>query len=298
MKYGKLTKVPGILLAFILLIACSSIQGISQGVTISPPTATLAQNSVTQTVVMTQSPLPQITVKVYDSEVFCSTDNEDARKAYNDALGNEDLGKFDEAEQLYRRAIEIDPNYCDAMDNLGKLLRQQGRIDEAIDWYKQSLEILPDNTVAIQNLASAYLFQGKWEEAIQEYERLTEIAPENPEGFYGLGTTYLNLQQPEKAVEFLETADTLYDKIGSPYVVDTRYYLGIANYMQKDCTKAIDYLEQVYPQFVDDGGVNYILGGCYLLIDSPDIETAKIYILKAQELGVEIPSEILLIIGE
>ena len=41
------------------------------------------------------------------------------------------LGELGEAEMSYRRAIDVDPDYAAAHNDLGKLLQQQGRLDEA-----------------------------------------------------------------------------------------------------------------------------------------------------------------------
>jgi len=57
-------------------------------------------------------------------------------------------GKPAEAMQEYQKAIELDANYCDAMDNLGQLLRSQGELDEAIYWYKRSINLVPGNRAA------------------------------------------------------------------------------------------------------------------------------------------------------
>ena len=52
------------------------------------------------------------------------------------------MGKnqLQEAEPLLRKAIELDPKYCDAMDNLGVVLRRLGNIEQAIEWYKRSIQ--------------------------------------------------------------------------------------------------------------------------------------------------------------
>jgi len=92
--------------------------------------------------------------------------------------------------QEYQKAIELDANYCDAMDNLGQLLRSQGELDEAIYWYKRSINLVPGNRAAHTDLAVAYRFQGKFDAAISEYQIVLKMNPRDPEGYYGLGTVY------------------------------------------------------------------------------------------------------------
>jgi tetratricopeptide (TPR) repeat protein len=225
-------------------------------------------------------------------EIFCPTDSDPARQAFNDGKDFADQGQPDKAELAYRQAIELDAGYCDAYDNLGLILRRQGRVDEAIELYLQSLEILPTNEVALQNLGLAYRLQGKFEEAQAAYQRLIDANPDNPEGHFGLGSVYIYLDQPDRAIPSLERAEALYRQYDSPYVADAHYYLGYAYFLQQDCRPAIDYLEPIYSEMSEDPGINYFLGICYLGIEPQDVERAKTYLQKAQALGIEIPQEV------
>lgn len=258
-----------------------------------PPTST-------PTLTATEEPIqsPVATIKYSEVEIFCPSENDQAVKAYGEANDLKDQGKYSEAEQLYLKAIELDPGYCDAMDNLGQMLRMQDRLDEAKNWYLKSLEIKPDNIVALQNLAIVYQLQGEIDQAIEVYQKLLEIAPENPEGYYGLGNIFFRQDQFEKAFEYLEQAEKLYIQQGSPYVSDAQHILGYAHYYLQNYVKAKEYLQTIYEQYAEDGGINYVLGICYLLDQPVDVDKARQYILKAQELGIEVPAEVLEAIGE
>ncbi len=246
----------------------------------------------------TPKPVSTSLFRMEGEDIFCSSENAEAKKLYNDAGVLKQKGNFAEAEKLYEEAIKLDPNYCDAMDNLGQLLRQQNKIEEAIGWYKKSLEIKPDNTVALQNLALAYNIQGQTQKSIETYEKLTEVAPNNPEGFFGLGTIYFRLEQPEKAIPYFETAETLYKREASPYVADAQYYLGFSYLLLEDCANVTKYFVPIYSQFSTDGGINYGLGVCYLQLDPNNPDKAREFILKAKEAGIQIPPEIMKAIGE
>lgn len=266
-----------VLIVLLVISACSTLES----------NATSSPDSIGPS--MTSTPF----VKLQNRDVFCPSENEDAQNFYNDASILKERGDFDGAEELYLKAIELDPNYCDAMDNMGQLLRQQNNIDEAIKWYTKSLEIMPENTVALQNLAVAYQLQGATEKAIEQYEKLVEVAPENPEGHFGLGNIYYYLKQPEKAIPYFETAEKLYDQNASPYLADAQYYLGFSYFMNQDCISARKYLEPIYAQFSEDGGTNYVLGLCFLAAEPTNKELAREYVLKAQALGMTIPGDIL-----
>ncbi len=225
-------------------------------------------------------------------DMLCSSDIPAAEEAYNRAWDSFDRGDLDQAEQLYGKAIELDPGFCDAMDNLGLLLRQEGRLDEAISWYKASLEVLPSNATALQNLAGAYQVRGDTQNAINSFEALIELDPQNPEGYYGLGNLYSHLGRAPDSVPYLETALQLYDNPGSPRALDAHYLLGLALYTTEDCLNAVPHLEAGYDHFEEDPDVNYALGYCYLTPEFNDTESARVFLKKAESLGVDIPSEL------
>ena len=80
-------------------------------------------------------------IKIKLDSVFCSTDNEEARDYFNQGVNYVDNNKIDSAIILYLKAIELDPEYCDAMDNLGQLYRRINKFDKAEYWYNKSLKI-------------------------------------------------------------------------------------------------------------------------------------------------------------
>ena len=203
----------------------------------------------------------------------------------------EGQGVLEEAREHYEQAIELDLAYCDAMDNLGRLLRGQGHLDEAIYWYAESIKVFPDNIVAHQNLAVAFRLQGRTDEAIEEYQLLVLLDADNPEGYYGLAQSYLDLGQPHDAITAGKKAEQLYARTSSPLLTDARHLLGVAYIELEDCKGVLEYFELVYPEMQSNPGVNYFLGVCHL-IESQDRELARRYLEKAQELGVDIPPEV------
>jgi tetratricopeptide (TPR) repeat protein len=166
------------------------------------------------------------------------------------------------------------------------------------DWYKKSIEVFPENTVAHQNLAVAYSIQGKVESAIAEFQLVSKIDPSNPEGYYGLGSIYLDLDRPQEAISQLEKAEELYEKDLSPFLTDAQYALGVAHMMLEDYAKGRDYFESVYSDMEDNPAVNYNLGLCYLTPQLDNLDLAKKYFSKAQELGAELPAEVLQKLGK
>ncbi len=65
------------------------------------------------------------------------------------------MGRYDEAIDMYRKAIKIMPDDEKAHNNLGTLLAQQGGLDEAIEHFSEALRIKPDFVEAHGNLTRA-----------------------------------------------------------------------------------------------------------------------------------------------
>src|SRR5690606_29020896 len=88
--------------------------------------------------------------------------------------------RLDEAEAIFRRAIELAPRWGVAHYNLGVVLDRLDRPLDAVHCYCAALEHLPDDPCAAKNLASALCRLGNREEAAAAYRRVLSITPGDP----------------------------------------------------------------------------------------------------------------------
>ena len=70
----------------------------------------------------------------------------DAADAYNTGLTYLNSYDNENAEKYFLKAIEIDPNFVDAMDNLGVAYRRQGKLEQAEEIYLKSLSMRGNNS--------------------------------------------------------------------------------------------------------------------------------------------------------
>ena len=96
-------------------------------------------------------------------------------------LGNalKDIGRLDEAEASYRRALQFKPDNADALVNLGATLQGMGRFVEAETIYRQALQINPDHADAHSNLAVILRELGRLAEAEAGYRRAIQLKPDH-----------------------------------------------------------------------------------------------------------------------
>lgn len=76
--------------------------------------------------------------------------------------------KLDAAIENYRKALELDPAYQDALHGLGMALFNSGRVDEAIATAQKLIQLDPDDILAHTSLSMFYQSQGRIEEAEKE----------------------------------------------------------------------------------------------------------------------------------
>jgi tetratricopeptide (TPR) repeat protein len=94
---------------------------------------------------------------------------------------------MDEAIVQFRTALEIDPNYAVARNNLGTALFLTGNSDEAFTQLQKTIQIKPDYAVARVNLANVLLKQGNLDESITQYQKALQLEPDVPEASFHLG---------------------------------------------------------------------------------------------------------------
>jgi len=77
-------------------------------------------------------------------------------------------GKYAEAAEAYRRAIEADPLFTDAMHGLARVYQELEQYDDAIATARRITEIDPDDVLAHTSLSIFYQRKGMVPEAEAE----------------------------------------------------------------------------------------------------------------------------------
>lgn len=123
-------------------------------------------------------------------------------KAEGDRLAGE--GELEGAVDAYLRALEIEPEYALARNELGTALFRLGRLEEAMDEFEHAVRLDEDYATAWFNLAFASRRLESWERSAAAYERYTELRPDEPDAWYGLGLSLVELDRLLEAADALE----------------------------------------------------------------------------------------------
>lgn len=88
------------------------------------------------------------------------------------------LGQFEEAVEIFDRALTLKPDFAEAWGNRGNALKELGRLDDAVASYDKAIELKPDFAAASYNRGNALRDSGYAAEAIAAFEKAIEIRPD------------------------------------------------------------------------------------------------------------------------
>ncbi len=83
---------------------------------------------------------------------------------------------------------------------LGTELAQRGQLDQAIELLRRALELEPANAAACHNLASAYRDRGERQAALAAYREAARLEPAFAEAHYGVGLLLMEERAYEEAL--------------------------------------------------------------------------------------------------
>ena len=116
------------------------------------------------------------------------------------------LRRFEEAEIHLRRAIALNPQGRDAHLNLGNALYKQGRYAEALDAARVAVERHPDSFEAHFNLGAILNKLERFEEAEKHLHRARELDPQDINVIQALAEAFIPQGRYDEAIDILMPA--------------------------------------------------------------------------------------------
>lgn len=71
---------------------------------------------------------------------------------FAEAIRHHQAGRLAEAARRYRQVLDINPDFPEALNNLGNILAGSSRLDDAVMHYRKALELRPNYADAHRNL--------------------------------------------------------------------------------------------------------------------------------------------------
>jgi tetratricopeptide (TPR) repeat protein len=107
------------------------------------------------------------------------------------------------AESYLLKALSLNGELLSALGNLAMLYTETARTEEAVEITRQMLEINPNDAEAHYSLGYIYRYAGMKDESIQEMEKAVALDPKNS-NFRSIVITYIAAGENEKALKSLK----------------------------------------------------------------------------------------------
>lgn len=128
------------------------------------------------------------------------------------------LGRLDEAEENFRRALELDPDNVSTYQNMAETRRLQGRFADSISWYRRALDIAPRFGPAREGIGKALkalVDAGRPTEALAASRIEVERHPDSANAHNAVGIALLALDRLDEAGDSFRRALELDSLSGS-----------------------------------------------------------------------------------
>lgn len=150
-------------------------------------------------------------------------------------------GNVQEGIRYYRKAIEIDPLYKLAYNNLAYAYDVVGDLDQSIWAINKYIELAPDEFNPYDTRADLYAWNGKVDEAIASYKKALEINPNSDYSRTKLGHMYRAKRDYAAAESSYRRLLNTEDPMARSYA---RFYLAAILAYQGRLTRALEQLEE------------------------------------------------------
>jgi serine/threonine-protein kinase len=146
-----------------------------------------------------------------------------------------------EAEREFKLALEIGSTSWDVLTKYSLyFLLPLGRLEEALDVSRKALELDPFAPITHRNLAAAYLIAGEYRQAIDQLKHALLLDPHYWSAHSFLGSAYTRIEKYDEAIKASETAAQLTGR--HPYALG---YLGYAYAISGRANQAYGILEEL-----------------------------------------------------
>jgi tetratricopeptide (TPR) repeat protein len=159
-------------------------------------------------------------------------------------------GEFEAAKQVWKRVLELNPNYAEAYNYLGYLSLNLGHYDDAKDAMHKYAFVSPDLANPHDSLGEVLATIGEYEAAEREFKRALEKQPTFFWSLINLGMVYLDRGEIDRGLSLLEQVrdqikGTAWEKGMDVRVINALYIAGMMDEVEQHTSRYV-------AQFPDD----------------------------------------------
>jgi tetratricopeptide (TPR) repeat protein len=184
------------------------------------------------------------------------------------------LRLWHDSTSLFRHTLAVTPPNMIIEHNFGLVLGKSGELDEAATHFEKALQIRPDFYDALINMGVTRSQQHRLPEAVTYFQHASAIQREKAEPHFQLGLLYANLNQDQKALGELQQAVRI-----EPENSDTRANLGLVFLRLRNVSEAVAQLQEALRLNPQNAEAHNNLGLAFLVSGKvqesiPEFETA------------------------
>ena len=176
-------------------------------------------------------------------------------------------------EWYYKKALELNPQLLEALNNLSVYYTETNRIEEAVIIVKKMLKINPNDAQSQFSLGYIYRYAGMLDQSIQAMEIALKISPNNSR-FRSIVATYVSAGKYKEALSkvYLDKGD---------YGIG---YSGIIAFNQENNELALQQFNKVLA--IDANGIWGLIAQVYIAVIGNDKPTALIALTKMVDTNI------------
>jgi tetratricopeptide (TPR) repeat protein len=125
------------------------------------------------------------------------------------AIAKHKQGQLIEAQELYKKILEIEPKNADVMHLLGVIAYQNGNYQVAVEMIGKAIEVMPKIAIYHVNLGNALQDLQQFDTATASYEKAISLRPDLAEAHFNRGISLQELKQYTAAVASYDHAINL-----------------------------------------------------------------------------------------
>jgi tetratricopeptide (TPR) repeat protein len=126
-----------------------------------------------------------------------------------------------------KKAIELDPKFADAHNNIGAILQDLGNYEEAYKFYKKAIKLKSSYSEAYYNLGILLKKLGKIEECVENFQKAVTVNQKNNRAYsnYLFNLNYLTKYDDNYYIEEAKKFGLSLKKLMINYVFHTNITL-------------------------------------------------------------------------
>lgn len=135
-----------------------------------------------------------------------TTSQREARFLFDEARRYHRLGEWEQALEMYRKALARDPERWEYRPYLGQVLLKVGRAEDALEQFRLYLAQEPEDEKVLRDRLWAWIELARWEEVSREIKVLELTQSARADFLHLKGLAALRQGQPAQALEPLQLA--------------------------------------------------------------------------------------------